>query len=632
VLFQRIFNWIKYKTLPASFLFRNRLYVERDSKHKKIFSNFGSHFKGSKWSFYTSYSIKTLFKIKYVKFAIKALIYLFIFLVFFFYNKYYIKMPLFNSFIYLIWACADCSHYYITFVSWWIFVGVIKFFNFIYSLCVFNNFSKKKNTSFLNRPFSDFDLPEESIYKKKFISKEDVNYYSNLWVNVTKTPAKLPVVENLFNNEANNHRWAQKYNLFNSMYSFTSFTDKVSSGIVSYRVNRKLNKILSENCSGSYLKLDQYIAQTDFYTSHLSLCFMFFFKRETYFETASKKFNSTRLLDQKNNWNLYSILKEQEKTTFLKKSKIGSFFFKQHTQKEILDYVMNGDDLKTIEVNVKSALQGSKFQRWLYRYSILHRKSLKFTNKILAGKKNFVQASFNEDLYGNNLWKNFSKLQQYKFFLSNTASDTKSRENSVNLGSAVKEKYTEQNARSSTFYESSYLWLIKRFYFFNSSKSNKLTSKFATSSVDNSRSLNDKNNSLKTYLYLLNLLNKPSVTASAMYSLDENHESNAAYLDNISFLMQANQTLKDIYVPSSESTLLNSELIKISLIGYNATNESSPASFANFLLLQNTLLTPKVDFINNLAWADSLATAYMYDEKNIDNLFLKDLSKLIDNL
>jgi agmatine/peptidylarginine deiminase len=130
----------------------------------------------------------------------------------------------------------------------------------------------------------------------------------------------------------------------------------------------------------------------------------------------------------------------------------------------------------------------------------------------------------------------------------------------------------------------------------------------------------------------LNLLNKPSVTASAMYSLDENHESNAAYLDNISFLMQANQTLKDIYVPSSESTLLNSELIKISLIGYNATNESSPASFANFLLLQNTLLTPKVDFINNLTWADSLATAYMYDEKNIDNLFLKDLSKLIDNL
>jgi hypothetical protein len=49
MLFQRLYNWIKYKTLPSSFLFKNRLFIERDSKHRRVLSNFGLSFRNSKW-------------------------------------------------------------------------------------------------------------------------------------------------------------------------------------------------------------------------------------------------------------------------------------------------------------------------------------------------------------------------------------------------------------------------------------------------------------------------------------------------------------------------------------------------------------------------------------------------------
>ena len=56
-MFKRLYNWLKLKTLPSSILFKNRLFVERDSKHRRIMSNFGLTFRNSKWS---EYAIKKI--------------------------------------------------------------------------------------------------------------------------------------------------------------------------------------------------------------------------------------------------------------------------------------------------------------------------------------------------------------------------------------------------------------------------------------------------------------------------------------------------------------------------------------------------------------------------------------------
>ena len=57
MLFSKIFNWVKYKTLPPSILFSNRLFVERDSKHRRVTSNLGLTFRNSKWSTYARSNI-----------------------------------------------------------------------------------------------------------------------------------------------------------------------------------------------------------------------------------------------------------------------------------------------------------------------------------------------------------------------------------------------------------------------------------------------------------------------------------------------------------------------------------------------------------------------------------------------
>jgi hypothetical protein len=137
LLFQRLYNWIKYKTLPPSFLFKNRLFIERDSKHRRIFSNFGLSFRNSKWSSYSTYNIKTKFKSTYVKSALLFLIFLITLVLFFNFNNLYIKLFLFNNVSFIFWISVDSLDYYLSFLVWITTVFLSLFFNLVYSYFFF---------------------------------------------------------------------------------------------------------------------------------------------------------------------------------------------------------------------------------------------------------------------------------------------------------------------------------------------------------------------------------------------------------------------------------------------------------------------------------------------------------------
>lgn len=152
MLFQRLYNWIKYKTLPPSILFKNRLFIERDSKHRRIFSNFGLTFRNSKWSNYSLYNIKLSFKNSFFKY-----IFLFIFILFLIYilinfKKYYIFFYFFNNLSFLFWIGIDSFDYYCSFLIWFITVVLSLISNVLYSYFFFNHFSwniKNNNIFFL---------------------------------------------------------------------------------------------------------------------------------------------------------------------------------------------------------------------------------------------------------------------------------------------------------------------------------------------------------------------------------------------------------------------------------------------------------------------------------------------------
>ena len=66
-IFKRLFNWIKFKTLPPSLLFRNRLFLERDSKTRRVTTNLGLTFRNSKWADYSRTDINNSLKSQTLK-------------------------------------------------------------------------------------------------------------------------------------------------------------------------------------------------------------------------------------------------------------------------------------------------------------------------------------------------------------------------------------------------------------------------------------------------------------------------------------------------------------------------------------------------------------------------------------
>ena len=140
MLFKRLYNWIKYKTLPTSFLFKNRLFIERDSKHRRIFSNLGLSFRNSKWSNYETYNIKLQFKRNYLRFFFWIIFFIFSVFFLFYFKKYYIFSYFFNSMSFLFWISIDTFDYYFTFVVWLFFISFSLFFKLVYSYFFYNNF------------------------------------------------------------------------------------------------------------------------------------------------------------------------------------------------------------------------------------------------------------------------------------------------------------------------------------------------------------------------------------------------------------------------------------------------------------------------------------------------------------
>lgn len=118
LLFKQLFNWLKYKTLPSSVLFKNRLFIERDSKHRRIMSSWGLTFRNSKWTNYSLSNVSTHSITSFFKFLKNLTIIIFFGLAVQSHFNFYDMELSFNSFSYFLWAVkAQTSH--IMFASFW---------------------------------------------------------------------------------------------------------------------------------------------------------------------------------------------------------------------------------------------------------------------------------------------------------------------------------------------------------------------------------------------------------------------------------------------------------------------------------------------------------------------------------
>lgn len=484
MLFQQLYNLIKYKTLPASFLFKNRLFIERDSKHKRILTNFGLIFRNSKWSQYESYNIKQVFYSYFFKIIKYFLLLLCIFL--YFYNYQVSFFYIFNFFSLIFWLSLEILELYFIFFIWLISSFFINFLNFFFSFFVNNFFIK------VNNPFSQNKSSNLKSFKNTFFSKESLNwqiYYSIS--NLSNKTIKSSFINSLFSFESNKKFWNLNYPFFHTLFRLNYLLNKNNTIDNFFLINNTLDKKLNNDFTNFF-----------FSKKYITHSFWFLLNNTDSFYGITYK-NKKRFI-----WNLKNIFIQNNENYSLISLKNNIFFI---NKKNLLNNFFFNKELVLIFHNItKTSLISSKWDRWLYKYSLISRKFIKNSYKNTLTKSMLNNGNFYSNFSEKNIWNSeyFSKINfkdNFFFFFTNANkknNDNLFYKNIINLNFNIKNINNLEN---------SYFWFINKFFSFNSNTSNKIKS-IAIRKFDNASTFSffyknifiNIEDSLRTYSFQLN--------------------------------------------------------------------------------------------------------------------------------
>lgn len=606
-MFKRLYNWIKFKTLPSSVLFKNRLFVERDSKHRRVMSNFGLTFRNSKWS---DYAIKNITMTSLTTFTrLLRNIFIFILLISFIssYSYYYNTNITYNNVTYLIWSFFEDLNYLVAY-SFWTLTFTISFI-----IHTFYNkmFTLLYGTSIINQSqVQDYTLTSK-LYKpsKNLQSPIFISFLTNS-INSASNPQLL---ENLFHQTDLNRSWAIFYKSFKYLY-YTNF-NLLNINYPSHLVNSTL-----VNPTTSYPFLD-----------------LATFSNNSVINTVKNisDINYQQLTTSTNNeWNLYSFSNEITKYNNILIGKKNLFYLNKLNFNTLNDLMTNYTELFSLSQSLLDQTKVVKWNRWLYRYNVLHRKTIKNSHKLTMVKKLISTGFYDTSMMSNNMWTStfFSKTTK-PLFDKTTLDLLHSQFNllykdTFNNNQLVSNNFNELNLQSPSsplnmlkYFEKSYFWFVKRFYMYNTLNTNNITSGIIL----------DRNNSLDLVTDNLN-------STFTKYSLLLNTLIRSFYLTNgnlnptyptINFLKNTNHhtsnSLKDITVVNNDVELFNVDNLEIVTNFNNLTNNyNTDFNFFTNNLYNNTIDNTTLNF-NCTRTSNSDNIQLPYTMLNPDLKLLSDL-------
>ena len=590
MLFQHLYNWIKYKTLPSSFLFKNRLFIERDSKFRRITNNFGLTFRNSKWSNYEMFNLKFKFKNQFnlVIFYIGVFIF---FILFYFFYPYYSTSSTFNQVFFIFWFSIDFIDYYFTFFLWLIFIFFTTFFNSIYAYFFSTHVISKKNilklkkekkiNSYSFQPINNFNL-----------SKKDYKLFIYFWLNSTNFLTKNKILSSLFESSPTS------LNFFHSSFFINLYKTVFYLNLFSHH-----NSFFSNNFLFFYN-----------FSNSFSPYFIFYFLNSLSPSFSQKSFftNSYSFLNFK-----YSPL-TFDNSTFLnsKNAYLNFFYLSDLNFKNISFYNYFFNELSQLTNNFLTVLNNNKNSRWLYRYSTLHRKTFKNSHKLTLVKKLTNSGFLNTNLMKKNIWNSeiFLKLKKNNIFHSLSSISYpflfSSSSSLLNFQNVQNLNLFNLNLKNLSFLENSLFWNVKRFNIFNNLKSNQYS--IHHNPVSNSLT---SFSSSKLNLFIDNI-NK---NFNSFWHFNNNflfHILNLKILNKNTF-----GNFNDQIVHEKSFDLFNlDELENINLIINN--NSAKDISFLNLLFFSNLF---------NVNFASSLGKVNKFNKTNKNFYFNFSASHLSNN-
>ena len=639
MLFQRLYNWIKYKTLPSSFLFKNRLFIERDSKHRRVLSNFGLSFRNSKWSNYETYNIKSQFRTSYLKYIFWIMFSIISFFFILYFKKYYIFFYFFNNVSFIFWISIDTFDYYLSFLIWLFTITISLLFNFVYSYFFFNNFSNniENKKIFTNHSFLNFPINTNFSNKNLYVSKHDLNWLLYSWLTNSNSTKNNKVLENLFETHTNKKLWNNYNDFFTKLYKLTFLLNLSSEKNSIFNLNIQLKKFSNNYFKGDYTNMVNYFNNTNLLNNYSSIILYYFLNNyKNYFDIKNKNSKSLNFLNNRFEWNLFNFNIENDKYNFLLKNKTGLFFLDDFNYQKFSYFIFNFEELWSLNIFLKNQTNISKWNRWLYRYSILHRKLLKNSHKLTLAKRLINSGIYDSKIFNKNIWasEHLNKLTSNENFSSFFNIYYNNIFNSKNKSFLNHQVILNNNGSQVdslnllNFYENSYFWYLKRFYNFNTLSTNSIKSKKISnnSKFEKINEIFNENNNFiqKKNIFLTYLLNS-SFNNLNLYSHFNNLSHTSLTLNQLFLnLNKTNDNFKDIYLLINTNDFFTENDLDILSSITMPLNKNNKLSYYSYIIYNHKT----IDMKNTLNCSIGDDGINFYDKERINKWLLFSLINL----
>ena len=466
MLFQTFYNWIKYKTLPPSFLARNRLHIERNSQRARITAQLGETFKSAKWSLFTQLNLKKSFKPLLQSDLAPLYLLLGLFLMLLFGAARYSP-----EITFLFWVNVDIFDYYFTFLVWFFFFALSLASSNMYSFLFFNNFANpapRATPRIAPAAVKDFFFKEKSG-----AALPDLGWVAHAWLTKqNRAEDSDRLVDALFAISGSPEQWQRYYALFPYLYKINYLN-----GLFALNTRDLKMHVATLLATAPALRLINLpIDPNEVFRVKLGLWYTLaqerphFTQKLKISQTSSPFFNKNAFVKS-----IFVATAHAQDDSFLAEK--PSALFSSHLTRSRLNYwTASRPTAAAFPALISNDISASKAHRWLYRYYLLNRKLFKNSQKMTQFKSLIGANSMGASFFFRNLWntcylssdfnfKHFTQITRNNAYKAPAAFPPFSQnEFVVNAGAP-------DNLFFFKFIENSYFWLAKRAFFFNSSRS-----------------------------------------------------------------------------------------------------------------------------------------------------------------
>lgn len=206
------------------------------------------------------------------------------------------------------------------------------------------------------------------------------------------------------------------------------------------------------------------------------------------------------------------------------KGNIGSFYIKDFTWHDLNNLVVSNGVFSQLSDNLRDQTRMIELHRWLYKYNVLHRKTLINSHKTTMAKKLLSTGFYDSTLSTSNIWASdfFSKTAEHTSKILKNEFRLLYNDmhigNSETFGSKFELGLSQPKTtfKLLSFYETSFQFYIKRFFLFNNLGANNVaTSVYNT--TNSTTALNLPN--ITSYRLLSTAMWLSPITANDIFSI-----------------------------------------------------------------------------------------------------------------